>query len=682
MLSDLNYKDIYYSLEDNFDADFLIPCYSESNDCLRASGFFTLSSLVLSFDGLVKFVNNGGVLKLVCSPILSEQDVELINASLDGDTVVKRLLETLSKEDDEIPLEKLDIICNMISEGRLIIRIAYMPKGIFHEKFGVFSDNAGNKVAYSGSNNETLSAKIHNSESFEISQNWEGPKDCRKIQTWTDHFYKLWENRQNSVEVIDFPEAVKRELFSKYKKSETLAEAVDKYIRSLTTKRKKLYPFQEKAIEEFINNGYMHFYEMATGTGKTFTSVRTIERLYSEIREELFTVILVPLKDLQTQWKDSLEEDGLNNVRLLGGVANTSQTKTNIQNAVIDYFTKKELIICVSIYDTFFDKIYNQLSKIKNLFIIADEAHNLNPNRLAKLPVNARYRLGLSATIIRYDETESKQIVKYFTNDTIAPYYFGIEDAIANGFLSKYQYHPILVNLTEDEFEEYKYLSVLIANEANKEDPDMQKINNWSIERSLIVKQAELKTEKLKEMTESYNFKNSVVYCGQGNDEDEERIIDTVTTILNDSGLSVSNFTSRTQDRHRVLYEFENGYYDVLAAIKCFDEGVDVPKLDKIYIMASDASLRQTVQRRGRVLRKCKETNKQIAHIYDMITLPPYNSDSYSNAAKSLVRTEFQRAIEYNRLAENKEDVNTFFETILDNYSLTIKDIKDDTESN
>ena len=210
----------------------------------------------------------------------------------------------------------------------------------------------------------------------------------------------------------------------------------------------------------------------------------------------------------------------------------------------------------------------------------------------------------------------------------------------------------------------------------NKKEPDPEAIDKLRRERSLVLKQASGKIEKLKELAEQgYNFVNSVVYCGQGKDEEGELIIDSVTKTLYDNGLVVSQFTSRTLNRKRVLYEFEQGYFDTLVAIKCFDEGVDVPKLDKIYIMASDSALRQTVQRRGRVLRKCKESGKTIAYIYDMVVLPSIEAGTYGN--DGLLKIELSRAKEYNRLAVNKDANDLTFYNIEETYHITITETQE-----
>lgn len=193
----------------------------------------------------------------------------------------------------------------------------------------------------------------------------------------------------------------------------------------------------------------------------------------------------------------------------------------------------------------------SKIQRISSLFIIVDEAHNLTKgNLLALKELNPKYKLGLSATIQRFSERESEAIAKFFTpGDT---FYYGIEDAIANDFLSKYEYHPIFVHLTESENEKFLLKSKLLAQELNKKEPDPEIIDKLRRERSLILKQASNKLVKLRELTENgYNFVNSVVYCGQGKDGEGETIIDSVTKILYANGLVVSQFTSRTENRKK-----------------------------------------------------------------------------------------------------------------------------------
>ena len=672
MLRKIKYKPVYRTYNNCIEKEFYVPSYYESLRLNRAAGYFSLYSLLLSIDGIIRFIRNKGQINIICSPDLSQSDAELIDAclSLDKEHITKSLIESIVGSllsEDEIG--QMDIICNMLSDGILKIKIAYMPLGIFHEKFGIFIDSDHNMVYFNGSLNETKRALEYNHESIRVDWTWRSAEAKLIIENENAYFESLWNNQVNSVCVIDFPEAVKNELFNRYKRSETLITAIDNYIQGNSSKKgkKNLYNFQEDAITQFFNNNGRHFYEMATGTGKTFTSIKTIERLRGQSEEKLFVVICVPQIDLQSQWERALNDEGFDKVYLFGG--NGNDYDRNISEASIAFHTEDKDVVCVSVYDTFFAKVYQKIRNISNFFIIVDEAHNLTQGNINILKqLKPRYRLGLSATIERYHEEESLDIRRFFSEEP--PFHFGIEEAIENGFLSKYEYHPIFVHLTEDEQERFALKTRLLAQENDKEEPDSSYIERLSRERSLILKQASEKIEKLSELADKgYNFVNSVVYCGQGKDSDGDSIIDNVTRVLYNHGLVVSQFTSKTQDRKKVLYEFEHGYYDTLAAIKCFDEGVDVPKLDKLYIMASDSSLRQTVQRRGRVLRKCKESGKTIAYIYDMVVLPAISVGTYG--CDSLLSIEFPRAQEYNRLALNKDDNDKIFQELQREYHIT-----------
>ncbi len=684
MLKRNRYLDIYRSTFNDFDNDFLNPSYAESISFDRGSGYFSLKSLVLSIDGLIKFIRNGGNIRLICNPELSSEDIELIahGVLIDEKRATNDLLNSYSlKEistDDEI---KMDIISNLIENGRLKIKVAFMNDGIYHEKFGIFADKEGEMVYFNGSANETKSAKKKNFESFMVTESWDSEKSRRSILKEKEYFEKLWNNKidDDSLIVYDFPIALKEKIFKDYKVSPSIEEAIHKYEIRKDTKKKELYPFQEKAIDEFINNDYKHFYEMATGTGKTFTSIKTIEKVL-KIEGKVFVMICVPQIDLQTQWVKALADEGFDNVLMLGGESDSKQTDENITTAMIHWFSQDEPIVCVAVYDTFFAKVYDKCDNIDNLFVIFDEAHNLNFNQIKKLPKNARMKLGLSATVERFNAAEEKAIIRYFIEDSIEPYYYGIEDAIENGFLSRYKYHPIYVRLSFEDYEKYeaktksigKYLAFKKDEDDHTYDDQINRLRN---ERSLILKQSSAKLDKLEEMIGEFNFRNSVVYCGQGKDEDDS-IVDLVTSKLYLLGkYDVTQFTSKTKDRKRVLYEFEHDYYDTLVAIKCFDEGVDVPKLDKIYIMASDASMRQTVQRRGRVLRKCKETGKTIANIYDMVVLPPIGVYDVPHA---MIVAEFGRAYEYARLAENKSDIESKMDDYINEYGVTKEEFNDE----
>ena len=175
MLNKRKYKPIYRTHKDSIDQDFYVPCFSESIRLDRAAGYFSLHSLTLSIDGLIRFIRNGGQINLICSPDLSQADAELIDAcvSLDKEHVTKSLIESITGanlSDEE--LAQLDVVCNMLTEGKLTIKIAYQPLGIFHEKFGIFIDEEDNKVYFNGSLNETKRAFKFNQESIQVNYSW------------------------------------------------------------------------------------------------------------------------------------------------------------------------------------------------------------------------------------------------------------------------------------------------------------------------------------------------------------------------------------------------------------------------------------------------------------------------------------------------------------------------------
>ena len=680
MLTRNNYLPIYRSLINDLDRDFFIPCYRESVFLERGVGFFSLGSLILDIEGIISFLENGGKIHLVCNPRLSEEDINIIIAGqkLDKDCITKSLLREISVEShfSELELAALDVICNMLCEKNLIIKIAYMPDGLYHEKIGIFSDEDGNKIYFSGSANETVNAKLHNAECIGVALSWDS--GSKMIELQQDYFNKLWNNCFGErLQVMDFPEAVEKQIFEKYRKSTSLEQAIESFQKSKKIQfkhSKKLYPYQEQAINEFINNGYAHFYEMATGTGKTFTAVKTVERAIKD-KGPLFVVVCVPQTDLQPQWKAAFEECDFEDIYYLGGLAAGKSDENFDDASILFYGGERKTIVCIAVYDTFFAKFASQCSDIDNLFFIVDEAHNLTPSYLKAVPKDPLCRLGLSATLERFERFQADGIKSFFTKDRNETFIYSIEEAIDAGYLSHYRYHPIIVYLSDEETSRYKAKSKALALEMNQENRDEDKISRLRTERSLIIKQASGKLIKLKSMGGDYPFRNSVIYCGQGKAE-EESIIDKVTQIVHDMKMRVSQFTSKTVDRTKVLEKFSQGYFDVLVAIKCFDEGVDVPKLDKIYILSSDSSLRQTVQRRGRVLRLCAESGKREANIYDMIVLP--TPQNYGAGCRSIIASEIVRFCEYNRLSDNVEDNKKIVEGILKMYNLTEEDLSNE----
>lgn len=661
-LRNIKFKNTYRSFSDNIVLDFLVPALSESKTYWRGTGFFTMSGLSSFLDSILQVISNEGDVRIMTSPLLNKDDISRLETggTLSDDEVLRLLVsQTQVPQEDKL---KAEIITKLITLNLIQLRIAYLPTGIYHEKIGILKDDH-DTVAFIGSFNETRTAQLGNYETIEVLNTWE---NYSSVQEHERFFLNIWNNQNEYLRVITFPEALKQKLIQEYQTDKELDELVERYKQKANKGKRELFDYQKQAIQLFRENNYSHFFEMATGTGKTFTAIKAI---LSMPQSNLYTIILVPQVDLQSQWERELKKEGVENIYLFGGLA-SGNWQHNLSKSKIDNKLGKR-VISIAVYDTFFAKLYDQFDKVENVLLVVDEAHNISVNQIKNLPKSFSFRLGLSATPEKHDQDLTKKIVSYFTRDNVETFKFTIEDAINAGFLSRYKYYPIFVNLNEDEYERFCSLHHKLVQLINAKEKDPDAINTTANNRNNILKKAEAKLFKLEQMVEdrnNYSFRNSVIYCGRGKQGDsEDKIIDLTTKMLKQGNYDVSTFTSETENRAEVLRYFEEGYYDSLVAIQCFDEGIDVPKLEKIFIMSSDRLKRQTVQRRGRVLRKCKETGKTIAFIYDFVVLPPANAikDSY---ASSLVKIEIERVNEYMRLSENKTDFQDTIQKLENDY--------------
>ena len=660
-LKQLQLKKVYRSYFDKIYEDFLRRALEVAIDYRRGVGFFSIEALYLIISGLLPIVKAKGRIRIITSPKLMESDVESLKIQSEPEeesNIIRNLENAITINDNDA--EKVNIlrlITKLIKNGDIEIRIAYSKDGIFHEKIGIITDYEENNISFYGSLNDTYSAYNRNLESIKLSFSWEDEETTNDDLLY---FEKLWNGEYPNIRVLSLPDTIKENLYESYSSEdityEELFSRVENRESNIETNKRELYDFQTAAINEFFIYRKSHFFQMATGTGKTYTTIKLIQKLTKLM--DVFIVILVPQIDLQDQWVTQFHKEGISNVIRLGGKGEGEDTLHTFNKAILSAKSNRSNVICVAVYDTFFDKIHNKIKKMDNLFLIVDEAHNISAKQYEKLPMHASFRLGLSATPEKKDVNLLNDILRYFLQDGQKPFIFDIEDAINKKILSEYEYFPIFVNLDVQELEQFKKLTQKISVQANMkvEDRDQNLIDKYANERSLILKKAKHKLDMLQEMIDGdiYNFKNSVVYCGQGKEVDrDEAIVDIVVKKLSESGLGISTYTSKTVNRYEVLRQFEEGYFDTLVAIKCFDEGVDVPKLDKIYIMASDRSIRQTVQRRGRVLRKCIESGKTIAMIYDFVVVPTSDAE-YDWGYKKLLEIELSRVNEYLKLARNK----------------------------
>ncbi len=715
---DLTIKKEYRSLLDNVAKDFYIPLLSCAVKYQRAVGFFSSSCLVEISKGVSELAKNGGKIQLVASPYLSDEDVEAIKSGYAmRDQVIKDAVRREMTE-GKTPFEKarLNLLANLISDGILDIKIAFTEDsdrmGMYHEKMGIITDAEGNRVAFAGSMNESATAMTLNYETIDVFCSWRGEED--RVFAKENAFASIWNDTEPNIKIIEFPE-LKQEIIEKYKrfapdyeidKKEYPADTDSIFQTDLSVYTEfgpkfpewfKLHDYQDEAITEWQKRDYRGIFDMATGTGKTYTGLGALTTLSKNIDHKLAAIIVCPYQHLVEQWVEDILKF---NIQPIIGYSESSQKdwQRRLKDAIRDQKLKvrgKEFFCFICTNATFSsDYVQNQLSKIKSdTLLMVDEAHNFGAPYLSCLLFdNYKYRLALSATLDRHNDEEGTAKLYDFFGDKCINY--TLDRAIEEKKLTKYKYYPIVVTLTEEELEAYDNLSYEIGKCIIKGKNGKMKLSSrgekLALKRSRIVAGARNKLTLLEEVIQPYiHDKHILVYCGAtkglGQDQDRSdvdsediRQIDAVTDLLgNKLSMDVSQFTSKesVEEREVLKREFSEGdTLKVLVAIKCLDEGVNIPKIKTAFILASTTNPKEYIQRRGRVLRLAD--GKEYAEIYDFITLP-YGIEEVTSLTAAqvrrnftLVKNELRRAEEFSRIAVNMVESASLIDEIKDAYGI------------
>lgn len=710
-LPDICFKTTYYNQKDNVVDDFLIPALKESVEYDRAVGFFSSTSIMAATVGISKLVENGGRIRIICSPRLSEEDIEAIKKGYELRTVVEQCIDRSFLEvEDEFGKERLNIVSHLISNGVMDIKIAYMnstnPNAIFHPKIGVIKDQDGNFVAFNGSMNDSENAFYDNEENIDVFTSF-GTEFTRALEK-KNYFDDLWFYNGSNVTIIDFPKTTLSKI-NNYQK-ETVNYNIDKIERAIKYKSKKVRPavptdfvvrdYQNEAYANWKDNNYIGIYDMATGTGKTYSALYSIVHLLQNCDYKLGIIICCPYQHLVNQWTNDLDYFGF---KYIVGFSDSPQKnwKSDLKNAVFNYNHNALDYFCFITTNASFATSYVQscLSSVKKeMLLVVDEAHNFGTTRLSKLlDEKYKYRLALSATLERHNDlTGTTNLYDYFEKKCII---YSLKKAIESNKLVPYYYYPIKVYLSEEEYYEYERLSNEIAKYIRiKEDgtTELSKVaEKLLIKRSRLIAGASSKLDALYNIASKYTTDNHLlVYCGsatvfdsdfneQSINEEEIRQIDAASKVLNKLGIVSSQFTSNEDANTREVLkkEFDDGtVIQALVAIRCLDEGVNIPSIDKAIILASSTNPKEYIQRRGRVLRQYP--GKKYAIIYDLITLPRDLRDSSiiddQKHDLSLINREVKRMKDFANLSLNRYDSEKLISEIENVYGY----IEEDTNGN
>ena len=708
--SELEIKSEYRSKAQKVSEEFYYPVLKNAVCYDRAVGFFSSTVLIDIAKGLKCFVDNGGKIRLIASPKLSEEDIEAIrNGYKAREEVFKEAaIRELYEPQNFTEQNRLALLSKLIQDQRLDIKLAIIEDyGIYHEKIGLFTSDINEKIAFTGSMNETYMAMNANYESIDVYCSWKNEYELERVNNKNLAFERLWNNVDENVNVMDFVE-VKDEIIARYQKADfsydTYREEEEKEVEEKELLKKehpeipdsiKLYDYQWDAINQWAERDYRGIFDMATGTGKTYTGIAALCKLFEE-KKRLVAVIVCPQTHLVEQWIEDLKCFHIRPI-VAYGISKYRDYPMKVRKALLDYKLKTKDFVCIiCTKDTFIkEKLQTQLNKCNSdMLLLVDEVHNMGARSyLGKMTDIYNYRLGLSATIERHHDSEGTDaLYAYFGEKCIT---YTLERAIKEKKLTPYDYYPVLVTLTPDELYEYNRISAEIAKNIVLDKKGNMKLNEkgkmLAIQRSRVVAGAELKVEALMDRIKEYvNDRHILIYCGatsihDTDSEDDEttiRQIDKITQKLGlELGMKTAQFTSRENQQQRKLLkeEFENGdNLQALVAIKCLDEGVNIPAIKTAFILASTTNPKEYIQRRGRVLRL--HEGKKKAVIYDFVTLPhdidlvPSLSLEEMLYDKSLVKNELKRMEEFQRIADNPYDSMDIIRKIKDVYQLYEED--------
>lgn len=654
--------------------DFYIPVLSQSTNYYRIAGFFSSSSLSVAMSGVEAMINNGGTIKMLVSPELSEEDYNVLrnNAFADGSILFKNFkLEEIRNND------YLSLFAWLLAHNKLELKIVVNKKirnSLFHQKVGIMTDKENNMISFSGSVNETAQAWFNNIEEFKTFKSWiEGQNDY--LQDDLKKFVEYWNDDKEHAIVYDIPQALKEEIIKRKPKDIDDLSIMHSFVKKKKELNSKLslFPHQALAVNEWLLNNKNILLEMATGTGKTRTALGCMMELLKK-GESCMTIVATPQGTLSRQWKKDVED--LKIVLDFQTIVDGSNAKwaSELEKLILDLsfgLFNNGIIYTThaTCSDEKFIKIINDNKGDLKVLFICDEVHGIGSSkqRNALLPLYD-YRIGLSATPERmFDDGGTNMIREYFGNKSFE---FTIYQALHTKnpitdkpFLNRYLYKPVFVDLNDKEMLKYKKLTQNIIYLKNQDTYDEKDLNILYTRRANILKNAEYKFDEyvnvINELQHHGHIKDTISFV-------TEKQMPEVMNYLAEQGIVREKITEEESatkkvtndgltERQNIIRNFKEGNCQILLGLKCLDEGIDIPNARIAILLASSTNPREYIQRVGRVIRQSPD--KDISIIYDLIVAPNDGSES----SRQILEKEWRRANVIAQNAENYEIVKQIF---------------------
>lgn len=697
-------------------------------------GYFSSAAISVLAEGFATFISRGGYMRLIINHIVSKKDKEAITNGVMGNVIDCSDLSNfqyLKTTFNEYQEQFFRCLAYMISQKRIDIRIIKPrgQKGIAHTKSGQFRD--GDSItAFTGSANFTISGLFNNIEEIKIDRSDSVDRMVQKrIEKQRKDFDAIMSGDKKGIDYLspkDLVEAistnygdsdieelldVEKKLREVKKQHDIVATSVHEDIAPSIPKfpYDKPREYQQLAFENWKNNNQQGLFAMATGTGKTITSLNCLLEIYN--RNGYYkAIILVPTITLVNQWEKECWKFNFGNIIKVYSKNTEWRSKIELLMMTEKYRKPSEPtqnFIIISTYASFAREnvfsILNSFERTKVL-LIADEAHNMgSPSILKRLgTINYLRRIGLSATPERqFDDNTNKKLYRFFGAEEKFTFEYSMEEAIKKGVLCKYYYYPHLVKLTDEEMANYIELSEKISKYFNYNsglfDKKDEILMGLLLARKRIIHKAANKLGAFKKIIEERyerngNLKYSLIYVPEGNKPDyfsdsdifdkseqvaddlvSDHLIDVYTEAVMkiDKYITVRKFVSGQKDRDAILADFAKGRLQVLTSMKCLDEGVDVPRSELAIFCASTGNPRQFIQRRGRVLRT--HPDKYMAEIHDLVVAPEVSTTSSSyKMEQSLLKGELMRVKNFSMLSENPSYSQMELKSVMEHYGLNM----------
>lgn len=728
----------YKSAGEHEPVEFYLSALKESTSFDLQLGYFSSAAIHILSLGFAKFISNGGRMRMVINDVLSTQDKEVLIKVEEGHQYQVPFniqnFEELKAHLDEYDLHFFQCLGYLIQNSLIEIKII-KPSGrygISHYKAGIFSDGA-DKVGFSGSCNFTYYGLLQNLERLEAFLSWDDARSEARIESLSKDFDELFLGNAKHVEYLDAKQittaiathfgnsGVDELLIQEQQLNRAKQDIQDnRRLKKVFDKAKKEIqisldmprfpypegprPYQIEAYNKWIANGKKGVFAMATGTGKTLTSLNCLLNEYKELG--LYrSLILVPTVALLEQWKKECEKFNFRNIITVSSKAKWNESISFFNTAARMYNASYIIIVT---YASFVKKKFQSsfASLPDNTLLIADEVHNMGASGVAKLldKVHLHKRIGLSATPNRkYDEGGNAAIEGFFNDQPPFVYSYSMRKALESGWLCQYTYYPHIVSLTEEELEEYIKISKQLLrylDPITKGYKNCKEVEFLLLARKRIIHKAQNKKGAFRsilnnEFQKRGNLKYTLVYVPEGvepnyeetdadpeNDAEDAKLINEYTKAVSqtDASIMVKQYTANTKDRETVIKSFEQGLTHVLTSMKCLDEGVDVPRSELAIFCASTGNPRQFIQRRGRVLRLHKDKTHSVIH--DLVVVPIINNeDSTYEMERNLVKKEIERVVDFSELSLNSMDTYNSLSQVLGYYNINLTDFYTEPET-